>query len=235
MSKNLPPTPSQENLKKQAKALLAAHRRGDAHARERVAAFFARDVGEFGLRQAQYVIAREYGYPDWERLKIMAHVRRTVTTVIDALPPESRGQGSRFTDTVKRAMGTARREAFRSGAGQITPVHLLLGVLKEDDSSAVTALQGHPAEELARAVSAIVPVGCEDQESPAHAPFEPAAKKVLEVAAATARDEAADLVETCHLLMALAMPTETGLAVVLRQHGIDAAAIKQSVVLGREA
>ena len=74
----LPPSPSLEQLKKRAKDLLRAYRAGDPRARLRVQAQLpglARatppgDPGpEFRLSDALLVLAREYGFPSWPKLK----------------------------------------------------------------------------------------------------------------------------------------------------------------------
>ena len=71
-SPSLPPAPSLEQLRKQAKDLLRAHRAGDPQAVARVA---AHEPGEpLKLTGAQHVVAREHGFPSWPRLK--AYVER---------------------------------------------------------------------------------------------------------------------------------------------------------------
>jgi ankyrin repeat protein len=71
-SASLPPGPSLEQLRKQAKELLRAQRTGDPSAVARVA---AHDPGEpLRLTGAQHVVAREHGFPSWPRLK--AYVER---------------------------------------------------------------------------------------------------------------------------------------------------------------
>ena len=76
--KQFPPNPSLEHLKSQAKKLLKAHRQGSVDARHRIRASFpklatATDAeiqrAAFGLQDAQLVIAREYGFANWTRLK----------------------------------------------------------------------------------------------------------------------------------------------------------------------
>ena len=74
-SASLPPAPSLEQLRKQAKELLRAHRAGEPQAAARVA---AHDAGEpLKLTGAQHVVAREHGFPSWPRLK--AYVERVAT------------------------------------------------------------------------------------------------------------------------------------------------------------
>ena len=76
--KQFPPNPSLEHLKSQAKQLLKAHNEGSLDAFQRIRTFFpkltdATDTeiqnAAFGLQDAQLVIAREYGFANWTRLK----------------------------------------------------------------------------------------------------------------------------------------------------------------------
>ncbi|MDE0019595.1 MAG: hypothetical protein OXU51_25670 [Candidatus Poribacteria bacterium] len=76
--KQFPPKPSLEHLKSQAKQLFKAHQEGALDACQRIRAFFPKlsDATEveiqnaaFGLQDAQLVIAREYGFASWARLK----------------------------------------------------------------------------------------------------------------------------------------------------------------------
>ncbi|MFT4184888.1 MAG: ankyrin repeat domain-containing protein [Rhizobium sp.] len=57
-----------DSLKKQAKAFLKAVRSGDPSAHSRVAPYFA-DITEVGLQDVQLVLAREFGFSSWARLK----------------------------------------------------------------------------------------------------------------------------------------------------------------------
>ena len=66
--KSLPAKPSLESLKKQAKALLRAWRRGEAEARARVDAAHPSPATFSALRDAQLVLAREYGLQGWTEL-----------------------------------------------------------------------------------------------------------------------------------------------------------------------
>ncbi len=78
MSAQLPQNPSLEQLKKQAKALLKAHRSGEPEACTRIQGSFPRlartppleiSNAPFSLRDAQLVLAREYGFESWPKLK----------------------------------------------------------------------------------------------------------------------------------------------------------------------
>jgi ankyrin repeat protein len=70
MTRTLPPNPSLENLKKQAKTLLKACRRGDAEAVARIRAAHPRfEPGALRLSDCHLVLAREAGFASWPQLK----------------------------------------------------------------------------------------------------------------------------------------------------------------------
>lgn len=69
----LPASPSLENLKKRAKALVKSARARNPQALELVGPYFG-DPGAIGLQQAQLVLAREFGFSSWAKLK--AHIER---------------------------------------------------------------------------------------------------------------------------------------------------------------
>ncbi len=57
-----------DSLKKQAKSFLKAVQAGDTSARSRVAPYFA-DIDSVGLQDIQLVLAREFGFSSWTKLK----------------------------------------------------------------------------------------------------------------------------------------------------------------------
>lgn len=101
----LPAVPSLEQQKRQARELLAAARAGDAEALRRVAAVHPRHAGtpalpdgaSLALHDAQLVLAREYGFASWPKLR--AHLQRVAATgrarvfVRDAAWHEARAHG----------------------------------------------------------------------------------------------------------------------------------------------
>ena len=96
MRKQLPPTPSLESLKNQAKQLLKAHRDGDPDACSRIEASFPRLNGNseteihdaaFSLRDAQLVIAREYGFPSWPKMVAVLKIGENEPQPADAENP----------------------------------------------------------------------------------------------------------------------------------------------------
>ncbi|MEO7731337.1 MAG: ankyrin repeat domain-containing protein, partial [Kofleriaceae bacterium] len=66
--------PSLENLRKQAKALLADARRGEPEALARVREFHPRPPDPLALHDAQLALARSFGFPSWPRL--VHHIER---------------------------------------------------------------------------------------------------------------------------------------------------------------
>ncbi len=69
-TRRLPKQPSLEQLRKQAKDLLAQYRAGDPSAVAEVQQFERRpDPATFALNDAQRVLARAYGYESWPKLK----------------------------------------------------------------------------------------------------------------------------------------------------------------------
>jgi hypothetical protein len=82
----LPARPSLEQLRKQAKDLLRDYRAGDAGSATRARAVLPRlgdDRSELALADAQFVLAREYGFQSWAAL--VHHVQRLDPS--SALPP----------------------------------------------------------------------------------------------------------------------------------------------------
>ncbi len=69
MKKQLPSRPNLEQLKNQAKSLLKTYRAGAPAALARISEFHP-ESGRFLLADAQFVIAREYGFETWAALKV---------------------------------------------------------------------------------------------------------------------------------------------------------------------
>lgn len=89
-TKHLPDHPNLDHLRQQAKALQREVRSGDAVASSRVEDRYPggipADPAEFGLSEAQLVVAREYGFPSWSRLK---HYLQTVADYSWEIAPAS--------------------------------------------------------------------------------------------------------------------------------------------------
>ena len=80
MSLELPANPNLEHLKKQAKELLSQSQQDQAAALERFRSFVSFSTpANLKLADAQHVIAREYGFSTWPKLK--EHVESVVRSL----------------------------------------------------------------------------------------------------------------------------------------------------------
>ena len=89
MSRSLPSQRNLEDIRKEARELLYDLRRWDAAALRRHYSL-DREAGKFPARlaDAQYIVAREYGYRSWQKLKQRLEANRqdmssSVSTILD--------------------------------------------------------------------------------------------------------------------------------------------------------
>ncbi len=133
MSGQLPPNPSLEQLKKQAKSLLKLRQAADSGALTRIRQNHPRwknlperqaAASPFALADAQLVIAREYGFASWSRLqshvKTLEAASSTAEAVASLRDAAGRGDLARL-----NALLDARPELIdeRGGEGVRTPLH----------------------------------------------------------------------------------------------------------------
>lgn len=97
--RTLPRRPDLDQQKKLAKELLRAFRAGDAEAIARVRAELP-DKRSIALTDAQFVLAREYGFASWSELK-----HRIESLAVESLPPLER---------LKKALGDRDARALRT-------------------------------------------------------------------------------------------------------------------------
>ena len=111
MSKSLPPRPSLEQLRNQAKDLLKSHRAGDPDALRRVQSGDPRRsegappesrAASLSLADAQLVIAREYGFASWPKLK--EHVDSVTVETGDPIEVLRRAFTDQDADLVRRVL-----------------------------------------------------------------------------------------------------------------------------------
>jgi hypothetical protein len=196
MSRDLPDNPNLEHLKKQAKALLDTLRERQPDAT---------------LTDAQHVLARDYGFASWPKLK--AHVEEAVATG-GAAPPERKGQPpasggapllfDRFTEAAKRTLFFSRFEASSLGRLEIAPEHVLLGVIRGAAGSTLVVLRevGIRYEDARAAVDAAnAPRDVINE--PVQIPFQPPTKSLFVNAAEEADRLGHRRIATVHLLLAL--------------------------------
>ncbi|MFE9253242.1 Clp protease N-terminal domain-containing protein [Streptomyces sp. NPDC007088] len=139
---------------------------------------------------------------------------------------------SRYTPRAKNAVMAAQTVAQDAGNERITPAHLTAGLLAEPESLAVAALtaQRISPRALREAVEPLLPPRVEG--APALVPFDPAAKKVLELTFREALRLGHHYVGTEHLLLAL-LEHEDGSG-PLSSLGADKAATQEIVVKALE-
>ena len=180
MSRDLPPRPDFDHLRKQAKALLRTLRQQRADA---------------SLADAQHALAREYGFASWPKLK--AHIEALAETA-----PPVRPMFERFTTEARRALFFSRYEAAQLGRVRIAPEHVLLGVIRGASGLTHTLLTtaGVTADD-ARAATTIADGVGQPIETTVEIPFQPLANAVFVAAA----DEADTLghreIATVHLML----------------------------------
>ncbi len=116
MSQQLPPHPNLDQLKQQAKDLLRAYRAGDPAARplfEPPAAGSQRPV----LADAQRLIARQYGFASWPKLK--QHVESILAS---QLPPAADKRAARKLAQQQRIQAMAERLVAAANQPEMQPV-----------------------------------------------------------------------------------------------------------------
>jgi len=227
MSRDLPPNPNLEHLKKQAKALLEKLRQQNANAT---------------LVDAQHALAREYGLPSWPKLK--AHIEAAAAAAAAAPAAEAtkpKGLFGRFTMATRQALFFSRYEASQLGRLRIRPEHVLLGVIRGDGRSS-RDLWKTTGVTLEEARSAVVEPD-EPREvivEPVQIPFQDATKAVFTAAAEEADRLGHAKIATAHVVAAL-MREESAASSFLRSRGITietaraAAAMAESPLAGEDS
>lgn len=144
MTRNLPARPNLDRLKNEAKALHKAFADGDATVRRRV----LDAIGEprpLKLTDAQRVIAREYGFPTWARLREHVEASGSVESAIAEFLAAVHQQNLQGATRVLRAHPRIAHESLHIAA--------VLGLVHEarqliaDDPSRISQRAGDPAAE----------------------------------------------------------------------------------------
>lgn len=103
MSKRLPPQPNLRHLRNQAKQLLKAHQAADPEAASRIAAVLPRlrhaSQDEIfrtvlSLQDAQFVVAREYGFESWPKLVSWIRMQDEIKAAVSAIPANNKEDGT---------------------------------------------------------------------------------------------------------------------------------------------
>jgi hypothetical protein len=133
---------------------------------------------------------------------------------------------SRFTPRARTAVVAAQEEARTAGAVEVSPAHLLLGLLREPDGIGAHVLAAH-AGSLDRVREAVALPPASGADVPALIPFDDAAKSVLQGTFVTAQRLGHDHIGTEHLLLAL-LEGEAG-AGPLALLGLDPARTEEQI------
>jgi ATP-dependent Clp protease ATP-binding subunit ClpA len=110
---------------------------------------------------------------------------------------------SRFTERARNVVMAAQNEARAADNDQIRPEHLLLGLLSEPDALAAGAIvaQGVPLETVRQTVTTALPPAAD--QVPELIPYEPQARKALELTFREALRLGHNYIGTEHILLAL--------------------------------
>lgn len=135
---------------------------------------------------------------------------------------------SKFTPRARNVVVSAQNEARASKNAEITPAHLVLGLLSEPESLAMMAMKsyGVDAEAVRAAATAVLPAAVDP--NPELVPFDSNAKKALELTFREALRLGHNYIGTEHLLLAL-LEGENGTG-VLSALGLDKARIETDLL-----
>jgi hypothetical protein len=160
-SRQLPPKPDLEQLKNQAKDLLSAHRSGALEVCQRIRASLKRlsmasdsEVLEarISLREVQSVVAHEYGFPSWAKLK--GHIED-----LQALP-DAKDLILQMLSEQPERVGRALR-AIQGDAQQVGPLLVALG--QETTAEMMRWLSDTGIEMVTQAISGLEQVTPEEE------------------------------------------------------------------------
>jgi hypothetical protein len=133
----------------------------------------------------------------------------------------------RFTDRARNVVVAAQNEARAAGNDTIRPEHLVLALLSEPDALAAKAIvaQGVTLESVRERATATLPPAVD--ELPSLVPFDPQARKALELTFREALRMGHNYIGTEHILLAL-LELEAGDG-VLSALGVDKAAAEENI------
>jgi hypothetical protein len=142
----------------------------------------------------------------------------------------------RFTDKARHTVVLAQEEARRLRHDHIGTEHLMLGLLREDDGAAATALTSlgvsldEARERVAAAGSHRAETSAPGWMASGHIPFTPQAKRTLELALREALQLGHDYIGTGHILLGIVRDPGCRGASILFELGADQAAIRERVI-----
>jgi ankyrin repeat protein len=142
MSRELPTKPNLEHLKQQAKDLLHDFQQGDSEAKQHFATHAASSVAAPKLADALHVIARQYGFASWPKLKEHVESLTRVLSPAESLMAAIRAMNADKAAGVLRDHPELRAQLnapIESRSGDATP--LLEAVMRSDRQTIDVLLQ----------------------------------------------------------------------------------------------
>jgi Clp amino terminal domain, pathogenicity island component len=186
-------------------------------------------------------IADELGLSHQRVHQIVGEEPPAITVERALVPPSGRvvgrrkGPFERFTKEARRVVTFAQSEAKELEHNYIGTEHLLLGMLRIDDSLGARALAEFDVdlEEAREDVRRIIGEG-EANDRPRRRrgpqmPFTPRSKKVLELSLKAARKLKDNFIGSEHILLALVEEGEGVAAQILRERGVEEKALRRCV------
>jgi hypothetical protein len=134
MSRQLPPSPSLEQLKKQAKSLLKRQQAADPEALTRIRENHPRwrnllqeqvAASPFALADAQQVLASEYGFASWSKLQSHVKTLEAASSTAQAVASlrDAAGRGDLALSSMRCWMRIRSSLTSAAGRGVRTPLH----------------------------------------------------------------------------------------------------------------
>ena len=141
-----------------------------------------------------------------------------------------------YTEQARRALFFARYEAFQLGSAFVETEHVLLGLLREEQSAtaSVLATSRLSIDEVRREVEARTARRAPASES-TDVPFSEQTRKVLEYSTQEADRLLHGHVGTEHLLLGLLREEGGVAAIILNEHGLRLAAVRERIVMMRSS
>jgi ATP-dependent Clp protease ATP-binding subunit ClpC len=136
----------------------------------------------------------------------------------------------RFTERARRVVVHAQEEARELSHSYIGTEHLLLGLMREQESAGARALQELEISQDAVREQVVQIVGRGKQAPSGHIPFTPRAKKVLELSLREALQLGHDYIGTEHILLGLIREGEGVAAQVLTNLGGELSRVRVKVI-----
>jgi ATP-dependent Clp protease ATP-binding subunit ClpC len=139
----------------------------------------------------------------------------------------------RFTDQSRRTVVLAQEECRRLGHAQIDPEHLLLALLMQDDAMATRLLInfGVDVGAMWRDVEHGMRLGSQPLLRTGHIPFNPLAKRVLELSLREAITLGHRHIGSQHVLLAPIRAEGSAAAAALRAAGVDLDGTRQQIAV----